>query len=251
MGQIEACRRGAPAHLHRDHGHRRRRRGGHRAPRTPFLKKRTEGTERADKAAPEAGRREVLRRRCRPGRSPPRAEPTSTSSSSPPSTATSTPATAEMIPFERQFQTLHSRPELLPDQRAAGAGLADAARRHRRAARRARRLRASASARAPTSSSGPPPRRCSWMRWIGCSGRAMQPFQLRPADTPRRGRGPARRARRRRATPGGRHRPGHPAARRGDPAAGVVVDLKRIAELTPGDPRRRRRSCVIGATHRR
>ena len=31
------------------------------------------------------------------------------------------PSCAEMIPFERQFQTFHSRPELLPAQRAARA----------------------------------------------------------------------------------------------------------------------------------
>ena len=55
MGQIEACRRGAQPRLDRDDRHRRGRPGGHRARSRVFLKKRTEGTERADKAAPERG----------------------------------------------------------------------------------------------------------------------------------------------------------------------------------------------------
>ena len=71
-----------------------------------YLKKRAKGTERADKAGAERGRAEVLRRDAdvgdRTGPAP------STSSSCPPSTATTTPSTSEMIPFERQFQTLHS-----------------------------------------------------------------------------------------------------------------------------------------------
>ena len=140
MGQIEACRRGAllvstETTVIDEDGARR-----HGLEVEPFLKKRTEGTERADKAAPERGRREVLRRRCRRGRSTP-SRATSTSSSCPPSTATSTRRRAEMIPFERQFQTFHSLQNYFLLNELLAPGFADADRRHRRAARGAGRLR--------------------------------------------------------------------------------------------------------------
>jgi hypothetical protein len=85
MGQIEACRRGSKA---------------------PFLKKRDAGTERADKAAPEAGvdkffggmpTWEIL------------ADPTPVDVVVLPAIdGNFAPSTAAMIPFERQFQTFHS-----------------------------------------------------------------------------------------------------------------------------------------------
>jgi hypothetical protein len=87
MGQIEACRRGAllvsteTTIIDEDgsavYGSRR-----------PFLKKRTEGTERADKAATGTRRPEVLRRHADLD-DPRGSDSRRTSSSSPPSTATS------------------------------------------------------------------------------------------------------------------------------------------------------------------
>ena len=217
MGQIEACRRGAllvstETTVIDETG---------RAvvgSKEPFLKKRTEGTERADKAAPDRGVDEVLRLDADAGRSTP-SRATSTSSSSPRSTATSTPSCAEMIPFERQFQTFHSLQNyfLLNELLAPGfpMPMVDTD----RAPRGAGRLRASGSPSVPISSSGRPPRRCSWTRWIGCSRPADASRSPTSDRRPRRGRRPARRARARGPPARRRHGPDHPAARRDDPAA--------------------------------
>jgi hypothetical protein len=105
MGQIEACRRGAllvstETTVVDEDGR------AVMGSKEPFLKKRTEGTERADKAAPERGVEKFF------GGMP------TWDLYSPPSIvdAVVVPAidgnfersVAEMIPFERQFQTLHS-----------------------------------------------------------------------------------------------------------------------------------------------
>ena len=105
MGQIEACRRGAllvstettvidgdgVAVL---------------GSKQPFLRRRTEGTERADKAAPEAGARKFF------GSMPEwgiLADPTPVDVVVVPAIdGNFEPSLAEMIPFERQFQTFHS-----------------------------------------------------------------------------------------------------------------------------------------------
>jgi hypothetical protein len=105
MGQIEACRRGAllvsteTTVIDADG----RVTMGSKA---PFLKKRTEGTERADKAAPEAGAAKFF------GTMPTwelYTEPSLVDLVIVPAIdGNFDPARAEMIPFERQFQTLHS-----------------------------------------------------------------------------------------------------------------------------------------------
>ena len=105
MGQIEACRRGAK--LVSTETTVIDERGwvivGSKA---PFLKKRTEGTERADKAAPEAGVDKFF------GGMPSweiHAEPSNVDVVVVPAIdGNFEPALAEMIPFERQFQTFHS-----------------------------------------------------------------------------------------------------------------------------------------------
>jgi hypothetical protein len=73
---------------------------------SPFLKKRTEGTERADKAAPEAGVEKFF------GSMPSwelHTEPSTVDVVVVPAIdGNYEPSCAEMIPFERQFQTFHS-----------------------------------------------------------------------------------------------------------------------------------------------
>jgi hypothetical protein len=105
MGQIEACRRGAllvstETTVIDEDG---RAVMGSKA---PFLKKRTEGTERADKAAPEAGAAKFF------GTMPTwelYAEPSNVDLVVVPAIdGNFEPSSAEMIPFEKQFQTLHS-----------------------------------------------------------------------------------------------------------------------------------------------
>jgi hypothetical protein len=105
MGQIEACRRGAllvsteTTVIDEDgiavYGSRR-----------PFLKKRTEGTERADKAAPERGVEKFF------GDMPTWTIHEEASRVDvvivPAIDGNFEPSCAEMIPFERQFQTFHS-----------------------------------------------------------------------------------------------------------------------------------------------
>jgi hypothetical protein len=105
MGQLEGCRRGAmlvstETTVVDEAG---------RAvvgSKEPFLKKRTEGTERADKAAPEAGVAKFF------GGMPTwevHDEPSNVDVVVVPSIdGNYAPSLAEMIPFERQFQTLHS-----------------------------------------------------------------------------------------------------------------------------------------------
>jgi hypothetical protein len=105
MGQIEACRRGAllvstETTVVDDSG------------RTvmgslqPFLKKRTEGTERADKAAPDRGVEKFF------GELPGWETYTEPSVVDlvivPAIDGNFDPSCVEMIPFERQFQTFHS-----------------------------------------------------------------------------------------------------------------------------------------------
>jgi hypothetical protein len=105
MGQIEACRRGAllvsteTTVIDADGR-------AVMGSKSPFLKKRTEGTERADKAAPEAGAAKFF------GTMPTwelYTEPSNVDLVVVPAIdGNFEPSSAEMIPFERQFQTLHS-----------------------------------------------------------------------------------------------------------------------------------------------
>jgi hypothetical protein len=105
MGQIEACRRGAllvstETTVIDEDGR------AVLGSKSPFLKKRTEGTERADKAAPEAGAAKFF------GTMPTwelYTEPSNVDVVVVPAIdGNFEPSTAEMIPFERQFQTFHS-----------------------------------------------------------------------------------------------------------------------------------------------
>jgi len=105
MGQIEACRRGAllvstETTIVDEKGR------AVKGSKEPFIKKRTEGTERADKAAPEAGVAKFF------GEMPTweiYEEPSPVDIVVVPAIdGNYSPALAEMIPFERQFQTLHS-----------------------------------------------------------------------------------------------------------------------------------------------
>jgi len=105
MGQIEACRRGAQLVSTEttvvDEQCR-----AVKGSKSVFLKKRTEGTERADKAAPERGVQKFFGEM-------PAWELYETPSTVdvvvvPAIDGNFDPSLAEMIPFERQFQTLHS-----------------------------------------------------------------------------------------------------------------------------------------------
>jgi len=105
MGQIEACRRGAllistETTVIDENG------VAVVGSKEPLLKKRTEGTERADKAAPEVGFQKFF------GGMPTwevYAEPTNVDRVVVPSIdGNFEPSCAEMIPFEKQFQTFHS-----------------------------------------------------------------------------------------------------------------------------------------------
>lgn len=105
MGQIEACRRGAKlvsteTTVIDESG------VVILGSKAPFLKKRDAGTERADKAAPEAGVDKFF------GGMPTweiHADPTPVDVVVLPAIdGNFAPSLAEMIPFERQFQTLHS-----------------------------------------------------------------------------------------------------------------------------------------------
>jgi hypothetical protein len=105
MGQIEACRRGGllvsteTTVIDEDAVVR-------AGSKSVFLKKRTEGTERADKAAPERGVQKFF------GDMPTWAEFTDPAAVDvvvvPAIDGNFDPSLAEMIPFERQFQSLHS-----------------------------------------------------------------------------------------------------------------------------------------------
>jgi hypothetical protein len=105
MGQIEACRRGAmlvstETTVIDESGQ------AVVGSKEPFLKKRTEGTERADKAAPDRGVSKFF------GAMPTWEIYTDPSNVDvvivPAIDGNFDPSCAEMIPFERQFQTLHS-----------------------------------------------------------------------------------------------------------------------------------------------
>jgi hypothetical protein len=105
MGQIEACRRGASlisteTTVIDEDGR------AVMGSKEPFLKRRTEGTERADKAAPDRGVEKFF------GGMPTWDRYTEPSHVDvvivPAIDGNFDPSTAEMIPFERQFQTLHS-----------------------------------------------------------------------------------------------------------------------------------------------
>jgi hypothetical protein len=105
MGQLEACRRGAQlvsteTTVIDESG------VAVMGSKAPFLKKRTEGTERADKAAPERGVDKFF------GAMPTwevHADPTNVDVVIVPAIdGNFDPSCAPMIPFERQFQTFHS-----------------------------------------------------------------------------------------------------------------------------------------------
>jgi hypothetical protein len=105
MGQLEACRRGAmlvstETTIIDEAGR------AVKGSKEPFIKKRTEGTERADKAAPEAGVKLFFG-------DMPRwdlyTEPSNVDLVVVPAIdGNFSPSLAEMIPFEREFQSLHS-----------------------------------------------------------------------------------------------------------------------------------------------
>ena len=105
MGQIEACRRGAllvstETTVVDESGR------AVMGSKEPFIKKRTEGTERADKAAPERGVQKFFGSMPTWGRYD---EPSTVDVVVVPAIdGNFDPSLAEMIPFERQFQTLHS-----------------------------------------------------------------------------------------------------------------------------------------------
>jgi hypothetical protein len=105
MGQIEACRRGATlvsteTTVIDEEG------VAVMGSKSPFLKKRTEGTERADKAAPERGVEKFFDGMPTWEIHP---EPTRVDVVVVPAIdGNFDPSCAEMIPFERQFQTFHS-----------------------------------------------------------------------------------------------------------------------------------------------
>jgi hypothetical protein len=105
MGQIEACRRGAllvstETTVVDETGR------AVKGSKEPFIKKRTEGTERADKAAPEAGVALFF------GSMPKWDLYTDPSNVDvvvvPAIDGNFSPSLGEMIPFEKQFQSLHS-----------------------------------------------------------------------------------------------------------------------------------------------
>ena len=105
MGQIEACRRGAllvstETTVIDDAGR------VVVGSKQPFLKRRTEGTERVDKAAPDVGVQKFF------GSLPGWQTYTEPSTADivivPAIDGNFDPSCAEMIPFERQFQTFHS-----------------------------------------------------------------------------------------------------------------------------------------------
>jgi len=105
MGQIEACRRGAmlvstETTVIDERG------WAVAGSKSPFLKKRTEGTERADKAAPERGVDKFF------GSMPTwevYAQPSNVEIVVVPAIdGNFDPSRVDMIPFERQFQTFHS-----------------------------------------------------------------------------------------------------------------------------------------------
>ena len=105
MGQIEACRRGAllvstETTVIDDAGQ------VVVGSKQPFLKRRTEGTERVDKAAPDVGVQKFF------GSLPGWQTYTEPSTADivivPAIDGNFDPSCAEMIPFERQFQTFHS-----------------------------------------------------------------------------------------------------------------------------------------------
>lgn len=105
MGQIEACRRGAllvstETTVIDEDGR------AVMGSREPFIRKRTEGTERADKAAPDRGVEKFFG--SMPGWEV-YPEPSNVDIVIVPAIDGNFDATlSEMIPFERQFQTLHS-----------------------------------------------------------------------------------------------------------------------------------------------
>jgi hypothetical protein len=105
MGQIEACRRGA-ALVSTETTVIDERGVAVVGSKQPFLKRRTEGTERADKASPERGAEKFF------GSLPSweiHEEPSPVDVVIVPAIdGNFDPSCAEMIPFERQFQTLHS-----------------------------------------------------------------------------------------------------------------------------------------------
>ena len=148
------------------------------------------------------------------------------------------PSTNEMIPFERQFQTLHSLQNYFLLNELLAPGIADADRRHRGAARGRGRRSSSASATGRTTSSGPPRRRCCSTKSTGSSSGRMRAVRLRPAGdaSPRRspcstgtGRAPAR-------SPAARTWSSGCATARSGPT--VVVDVKRDPGARRRDPRR-------------
>ncbi len=105
MGQVEACRRGAllvstETTVIDEHG------VAVVGSKEPFIKKRTEGTERADKAAPDRGVEKFF------GSMPTWKVLTDPSPIDvvvvPAIDGNFDPSCVEMIPFERQFQTFHS-----------------------------------------------------------------------------------------------------------------------------------------------
>ena len=141
--QVDGPDRGLPARraagLHRDHGRSTRAGAPCSAPRSRSSRSAPRAPSGPTRRRPNAASRSSSGR-CRPG-SCTSSRARSTSSSCRRSTATSTRALAEMIPFERQFQTLHSLQNYFLLNELLAPGFADADRRHRGAAQGPRRLR--------------------------------------------------------------------------------------------------------------
>ncbi len=163
MGQIEACRRGAllvstETTVIDESG------VAVVGSKEPFLKKRTEGTERADKAAPDRGVAKFF------GEMPSwqvYAEPSKVDVVIVPAIdGNFDPSCAEMIPFERQFQTFHSLQNYFLLNELLAPGMPCHPLTPTRSAPPGR-TSSSGSRSDPITSSERPPRRCSSTRWIG------------------------------------------------------------------------------------
>ena len=216
MGQIEACRRGGAARLHRDDGDRR---GGHRGRRVQVAvpQEADRGHRACRQGGARAGRGQVLRLDADVG-DPRRAEQRR---------RRRRPRHRRQLrrvdrrddPVRAAVPDLPFAPELLPAQRAARPGSRDADGRHRRPPRGQGRLRPARSPSGRISSSGRPPRRSCSTRWTGCSSpRPCDPSStsVRPISTMPSPCSPG--TVRTRPPAGGWDRPDHPVARRIDPA---------------------------------
>ena len=243
MGQIEACKRGAKlvsteTTVIDETG------TVVVGSKEPFLKKRTEGTERADKAAPERGVDKFF------GAMPTweiHTEPSNVDLVIVPAIDGNFDASSvEMIPFERQFQTFHSLQNYFLLNELLAPGLRDAGGRHRSAPRDAGRFRPAVRRAAVRLHPGGDAAGAARRSRSGALGPGDASLRVRATDHAPRCRRPARR--------------GWPEAR---PLAGgtdliirlrdgsiqprVVVDLEADRRAGRRDPRARDGRLTIGA----